>query len=252
MTKELFTPGAHGLIGPNGAGKTTYLNDYFLANLGTGRVAMTQTGNRILFAGARLGEHLSVVATAYPQFDRERALRLVADMGLTERSRIASLSAGQRQLAAVASVLATGAPVLLLDEPFNGLDVTHRNRVREELIDLLSEDEEVSLVLTSHRSEDLAGLVTDMTVINRYILSPTHLLDEQMNSFPTLTGPAKAIEGFRQEVVARKTLGDTASVTLAAPLSEADAARAKAQNVYVTYPSENELIDLLIGASNAN
>lgn len=252
MTTQLFSPGAHGLIGPNKAGKTTYLNNYFRSKLGTGLVAMAQTGNRNIFAGAHLGDHFSVVATAYPKFDRTRALQLVSEIGLTDRSRIGSLSTGQRQMAAFASALATNAPILLLDEPFNGLDVTQRNRIRDELIDLLTNDKEVTLVLTSHRSEDLAGLVTDVTVINHQILSPTHSLETSMNNFPTLTGPSSVVDGFREDIIARKSLGDTTSITLSAPLSEADVARAGQQDIHVTYPSEQNLIDLLIGASNAN
>lgn len=252
---ELFTPGAHGLIGPNGAGKTTYLTRYFQAHAGTGRVAMSQTGARNIFAGTVFGDQLQVIASAYPTFDRQRALDLVAAIGLTERSRFHTMSTGQRQLAAVATAIATNAPILLLDEPFNALDVTHRQRIREELIDLLAAREDQTLVVTSHRSEDLAGLVTDVTVINNFAHSPTYSLDITATNFPTLTGPTATVETFASSargVISRKVLGGTTAVTLSSPLNDADLARALVHQVQVTYPTENELIDLLIGASNAH
>ncbi len=251
---ELFTPGAHGLIGPNGAGKTTYLNNYFHRYLGTGMVAMSQTGSLNIFAGITLGHHLNVAAISYPAFDRAHALELTGRMGLTAPSRFRTMSAGQLQLCAVATAIATNAPVLLLDEPFNALDVTQRQYIREDLIDLLSEKEDQTLVLTSHRSEDLTGLVSDVTLIQHFTLSETVSLENSMKNFPTLIGPIKQVDALSTNEVARKVLGPTAAVTLSKPLDDAALEQIKAQapDVQVTYPSEQELIDLLIGASNAN
>lgn len=251
---ELFTPGAHGLIGPNGAGKTTYLNNYFHQHLGTGTVAMSQTGSLNIFAGIALGHHLKLAATAYPHFDRARALEIAGRMGLTERSHFRSMSAGQQQLCAVATAIAANAPVLLLDEPFNALDVTQRQHIREDLIDLLAEREDHTVVITSHRSEDLTGLVTDVTLIQEFTLSQTYSLETIVRNYPTLTGPIEQVNPFARGEVARKVLGTTAAVTLSSPLDDAALHRitTQAPDVQVTYPSEQELIDLLIGVSNAH
>lgn len=64
--------------------------------------------------------------------DRERAMRLLADVGmedLTDRLP-ATLSGGQRQRAALARTLMEDRPVILMDEPFSSLDAITRSRLQ--------------------------------------------------------------------------------------------------------------------------
>lgn len=71
--------------------------------------------------------------------------------------RIAQLSEGQAQRVALARVLATGFPVLLLDEPFSALDAATRSELRELLRKLVRETR-LSALLVSHHPEDVADL----------------------------------------------------------------------------------------------
>jgi energy-coupling factor transport system ATP-binding protein len=72
------------------------------------------------------------------------------------------LSAGQRQLVAIAAVAATGAPVLLLDEPSRGLDPDSKRRLVSFLRDYAAQDRGV--VLATHDVE-LAALVADRVIM---------------------------------------------------------------------------------------
>ena len=108
-----------------------------------------------------------------------------------------------------AAALASGQPALLFDEPFNGLDVEFRHRLRSMFIDAVTDDAaadaaitdggdvvlpntaapERTIVLTSQHSQDLAGLVETLIVIHDH--EPHGPFDvEQLRTWPP--GAARA------------------------------------------------------------
>lgn len=122
-------PGDAALVtGPNGAGKSSLIR--IAAGLlapAAGRVE--GEGARALLAEtAALDSELSVAAAVrfWARIDgRVAAVNgALAAVGLTDLARVPVrlLSTGQRRRAALARVVASGAPVWLLDEPANGLD----------------------------------------------------------------------------------------------------------------------------------
>jgi biotin transport system ATP-binding protein len=160
------------LVGANGSGKST------LARLVNGLVVPT-TG-RVLVDGLDVAEHgrevrrrvgfvftdpaaqlvmptvLEDVALSLRRTHRDRAARREAALavldrfglvGLAERS-VHTLSGGQRQLLALAGVLATSPAVLVADEPTTLLDLANSRRVGELLLGL-----EQRLVLVTHDLE---------------------------------------------------------------------------------------------------
>lgn len=161
LTLQFPARGIVGIVGPNGAGKTTLLNilSGFLrpdagrcflggreisqlspdriVQLGVSRtfqdlrlvkqvpalenvmLAMPgQRGEKLFYALSRFG------TTAEESRNREEALRLLRFVGLgTAASTLSGkLSYGQQKLLTIACCVATGAEILLLDEPFAGVD----------------------------------------------------------------------------------------------------------------------------------
>ena len=141
------------LLGPNGSGKTTLLR--VLAGLlrpweGEARVCglppwSGEARRRISYLPGVPGEDENVraldlvVAGRYgvspgPTWTRSdweaawEALGRLGASGLAGR-RLRELSAGERRLVALASALARGAEALLLDEPFENIDLANRRRV---------------------------------------------------------------------------------------------------------------------------
>lgn len=155
--------GAHiALMGPSGCGKTTLLR--VLAGLrapdgGTvraaGRMACVFQEPRLLpwrTAAENVNAVLSDRAETMPQ---ARAWLERLELGEAADQYPAALSGGMQQRVAIARALAYDAPVLLLDEPFRGLDAALRGRVRACIADAAQGK---TLVLATHDAADAAAL----------------------------------------------------------------------------------------------
>ncbi len=162
------------VFGPNGAGKTTLLK--VLAGLIQPRAghAQIEGGRRAvgwighqpqLYAHLTVRENLRFWGSLYdvPKADLERrAADLLARLGLTahaDRS-VRALSRGLVQRVAIARALIHDPRVLLLDEPFTGLDRT----AAEEFRGLLAEQAAAgrATVLVTHHVEEGTELATDV------------------------------------------------------------------------------------------
>lgn len=178
------------LVGPNGAGKSTLLKAIAgLISNATGEIIwrerpVAQSRWEIAYLPQReeidwnfpltveglveMGRYPHVgLFGRFSKADREAveaALELVAMQDLRDRH-ISQLSGGQQQRAFLARALAQQAHVLLLDEPFTGLDPESRERLRALFQTLTAQG---SLIIASHH--DLTTLTTsfdDVLVVNQ-------------------------------------------------------------------------------------
>jgi ABC-2 type transport system ATP-binding protein len=176
-------PGVTGLLGPNGAGKSTLI--HMMGGLlapSTGSVTLDgeviwrneQTYRRIGLVPER--EAMYDVVTGWdfvlanarlhrlpdPEAAAQRALETVEMTGAQGRS-IATYSKGMKQRIKMATALVHDPPVLLLDEPFNGMDP----RQRLHLMDLLKEmgRQGRTVLFSSHILEEVEQIATDIQVM---------------------------------------------------------------------------------------
>ncbi len=120
-------PGSAALItGPNGAGKSSLIR--LAAGLLTAAAGIVerQAAAALADEGLALDPKLSLAGALgfWARLDRADPAAAMAAMGLTALAEVPvrMLSTGQRKRSALARVVASGAPLWLLDEPANGLD----------------------------------------------------------------------------------------------------------------------------------
>ncbi len=171
-----------GLLGRNGAGKTTLIRmmmGFLRVHEGTITVAgaapfRDQVALRRVagFAGEdlrlpahwRVSELLAFGAAAYDDWDQKRAEKLRAQFGLPPDRRVRELSVGMAAKLGLILPLARRPRVLLLDEPFGGLDVVVRREVLEGVIEVIPEVGATVLV-SSHLVHELERLADRVAIL---------------------------------------------------------------------------------------
>lgn len=168
------------IFGPNGAGKTTLLKvlaglirpQHGRAHTGEGgRRAIGWIGHQShLYGHLTVRENLLFWAAIYavaPAQRGERAAAVLQRLGLAEQAEqpVWSLSRGQQQRAAIARALIHEPAVLLLDEPFTGLDLAGAAELRALLGELRGAGR--VLVVATHNVDEGVELATDVAFQRR-------------------------------------------------------------------------------------
>jgi len=181
----------YALVGPNGAGKTTAIK--ILMNIlraTSGRAEVMGIDSRLLAGEAftsigyvsenqelpdwmTVRDFLGYMRPFYPTWDRQLETELVRQFDLPLGVKLRALSRGMRMKAALASSLAYRPKLIVLDEPFSGLDPL----VRDELIQSLSERAaEATVFISSH---DLTEVESIADYVG-YLQDGTLLFSEEM------------------------------------------------------------------------
>ncbi|MFF8380128.1 anchored repeat-type ABC transporter ATP-binding subunit [Streptomyces sp. NPDC015661] len=175
-----------GLLGPNGAGKTTLLRAVLgLVAPSSGAVDARGTVGYVPqrhefawdfpidVAGAVLSGRTRTVGWLRPPRARDRAAadEALERAGLTalRRRPIGELSGGQRQRVLVARALAAEPRLLLLDEPFTGVDVPTQDLLNELFGRLAAEGR--GLLMTTHDLAAAARTCTRVLLLNRTLVA---------------------------------------------------------------------------------
>lgn len=165
-----------GLVGRNGSGKTTLfrtLAGHYLLDGGEVTIAGMNLAKAVeqktqLFYIDELDNFLKYYSLkkinefyrlAYPKFDQDRYLALLKENEFHQRMSYRRLSKGMQGLYQMILAISSEANYLLLDEPFDGLDVIVRKKVIALLLDHLATHENCSIMITSHNLVELEGII---------------------------------------------------------------------------------------------
>lgn len=173
-----------GLVGENGAGKSTTFKAVLglitydagdVALLGKAPSELTEEEKQKIgvtlaesgFSGyLKVKDVVPVLAALYPAFDREKFLGLCRKFGIPLDKYIREFSTGMKAKLKVLAAVTHRAEFLLMDEPTTGLDVMAREGILDIFREYMEEDENRSILISSHISSDLEGLCDDIYMIH--------------------------------------------------------------------------------------
>lgn len=207
FSMELPAGGVYGLLGRNGAGKSTFL--YLIAGLLTpksGNVAFAGTDTRLRrpktladifivpeefnLPSMSLDDYINLYSTFYPNFSREDMQRHLSTFELPADLHLGALSMGQKKKAYMCFALACNTPLLLMDEPTNGLDIPGKAAFRRFIASSMTDDRTV--IISTHQVRDINSLLDHVVIMdNRSMLLNASMAEiRQRLAFVTTDNPS--------------------------------------------------------------
>ncbi len=203
-----------GLLGPNGVGKSTLFNIIVgLLNPNYGKVFINQydvtkipiykravdfgisivpqTGG--VFSELTCLQNLKAISEIVIKQKNEREFKIEKmiskfELDAVKNIKAKHLSGGQRKRVCIAMSLLSEPKIILMDEPFQGLDILSTRELQETIVNLQTEDPSRSCVISDHAARDLLA-ISDRAIIlaNKKIIAegkPSDILnDEKARSF---------------------------------------------------------------------
>jgi ABC-2 type transport system ATP-binding protein len=186
------------LIGANGAGKTTtikILMNIFKPSRGLATVLgvdstaispreLSQIGyvseNQEMPGRLTVDEYLDYLRPFYPRWDKSLETLIRHQLFLPPDRKISDLSHGMRMKMALACALPYRPRLLILDEPFSGLDPLVRDEFTE---GLLQQAGEMTILISSHDLGEIDGVATHVTFLDQGRLLFEERMEELMDRF---------------------------------------------------------------------
>ena len=193
-----------GFFGPNGAGKTTCIRVLCGLTPPTQGEA-TVLGIDVKKHPVQLRDNIAILSEEtrfYEEMTPRRYLSMFCKLMLMPKSsrlsaineaadladlrgfidqRISFLSQGQRQRVSLARVLLTEVPLTFLDEPFSGIDITHRRKLREFFKESVKDGN--SIFFTSHNLIEAEYIVDKFAFINHGKLTAVGTAEELKDKY---------------------------------------------------------------------
>ncbi len=198
-----------GILGPNGVGKSTlfniiigllkpdfgkvYINNVDVTNipiykraLNFGVCLVPQSGG--IFSELTCEENLKSISEIIFKDKNERLFQvenMISKFQLESVKKIKSkfLSGGQKKRVCIAMALISNPKIILMDEPFQGLDLITTRELQETIVNLQTEDNSRCCIISDHAARDLLAITDKAIVIaNKKIVaagSPNELIINQ-------------------------------------------------------------------------
>lgn len=184
VTLNVPTGRITGLIGKNGAGKSTTFKailglikpDSGSINIFNKNITEITSNDKmnigVVLSDSGFSNYLSindiipVLSSFYSTFDREYFDNLIHKFQLPIDKKLKDFSTGMKAKLKLIVAISHYPELLILDEPTAGLDVTAREELLDILRDYMIENENRSILISSHISSDLESLCDDIYMID--------------------------------------------------------------------------------------
>jgi len=193
ITLDLAPGNIYGLLGVNGAGKSTLLR-LMTGLLFPGSGAVRGFGHdparrdpsflaqvfmlpeELHVPSLSAGEYVRARAAFYPAFDHARFERYTREFDLPANPRLTALSYGQKKKFLLAFGLASNAPLVVLDEPTNGLDIPSKSLFRRVVAEALTDRR--LFVISTHQVRDVGALIDPIVILHGGRIVLNHSIGE--------------------------------------------------------------------------
>lgn len=168
-----------GLLGPNGSGKTTFIklcNGLLTPSSGELRICGYAPGKESKALVSYLPDRpylpnwmdvtqaLDMYEDFYADFDRKRALEMLAHLGIMEKQRIRQMSKGTKEKVQLILVMSRAAKLYLLDEPIGGVDPATRDYILKTII--TNYEPQSTVVISTHLIADVEQALDQVIFID--------------------------------------------------------------------------------------
>lgn len=99
----------------------------------------------------------------YPQFNEERFRHFLTLFEIPDHT-LLKMSYGQKKKVLISFALACQVPLLLMDEPTNGLDIISKNQLQKAIAESL--DDKTTIMISSHQVQDLSNLIDHIVILD--------------------------------------------------------------------------------------
>lgn len=198
-----------GLLGPNGAGKSTLLRMLTGMTQPTagyvrlfGQRTSVATLSQISFLPDRgklpgwltAREWLLFASEIYPDWEAQRAEQLSDALAIKLETRVSLLSRGEEARLQLLTCLARTSPLVILDEPFTGVDLLSREQIASTVVADLADGQRTFLIAT-HDIKEMENLFDTIVLIGDGQIRAVDDVEE-------LRGVGKSVESRYREVFA--------------------------------------------------
>lgn len=241
-----------GLLGKNGEGKTTLLNllsGQIFPDQGSCLVLEEIPSERnarflqqifllpeeISMPEVTAIEYIKMYAAFYPTFRDDICKACVESFEINLSDRLSKMSQGQRKKVAITLALAAHTPLLLMDEPTNGLDIPSKATFRRLVASLI--DDNQTVIISTHQVRDLECLIDTVLILDQRQILLNKTLNEigEKLYFGPLLPEEKALYS---EPTSQGTIG----VTARDGKEETAVSLELLFNAAITYPKEIQRI----------
>lgn len=177
---SLAKGGVYGLLGKNGAGKSTLL--YLMSGLlvpKRGEVTYNDINvclrrpatlqNMFLvpeefdLPAISLLSYVELNSPFYPQFSKEDMVKYLHFFEMDQDVNLGALSMGQKKKVFMSFALATNTPLLIMDEPTNGLDIPGKSQFRKFIASGMTDDK--TIIISTHQVRDIDRILDHVLIM---------------------------------------------------------------------------------------